>query len=289
MKRVVFALSIVFALFSGCEETPPFIDFTDPGDQDTGYISDTVPSAQHKMVLIEDITGVRCVNCPAAAVKIKEIITSKSEDSVIALALYPWPNNTNGNWTNTNPYVGFPKLANDTCSQIVESVGVPGGLPSGYVDRYDFPPQSSKPKDVVNWANLVNQRLRVTTPVNINLKKSVNGKKISIDVKLSYTKGVATSHKIALYLAEDSIVSRQKGQNGEMDGYVHNHAVRHTFDLAVGRPLKGSLFRGKTYDKHYEYELPANSPIRLDHCHVVCVVMVAGTDEVVNVRKIELH
>ena len=289
MKRLVLALSIVLALFPGCEETPPFIDFTDPGDSDTGYIADTIAGPQHKAVLIEDITGVRCVNCPNAAAKIREIVAAKSEDSVIAMALYPWPTNTNSNYGNTIPYPGFPKLANDTCSQIVESVGIPTGLPSGYVDRYNFPPIITKTKDVVSWANLVNQRLKGNTPVNIYLKESVSGKKITLDVKIHYTQNVSGKHKFAVYLTEDSIVSKQKGNSGEMDGYVHNHALRHTFDLAVGRPLKGTLSRGKTYDKHYEYELPPGSPIRLKHCHVVCVVMVAETDEVLNVRKIALH
>ncbi len=291
MKHVFICLSLVLALFSGCEETPPFIDFTDTGDSDTGTIADTIPPAQHKAVLIEDITGVRCVNCPSAAQKIMDIITNKSEDSVIAIALYPWPYPGPSNFINTNPWEGFPKLADDTCSKIVESLGVPNGLPSGYVDRYAFPPSLERPNAFNSWASLVDKRLRLSTPVNITLEKSVAGKKISIDIKLHYTKFVSGKHKLALYLIEDNIISKQRTPPpvGDKDDYVHNHAFRFTFDLPAGRPLKGNLFPGKTYDRHYEYQLPVNSPIKIENCHVVCLVLDATTEEVVNVRKIELQ
>jgi hypothetical protein len=290
MKRVVICLGVVLALFAGCEEVPPFIDFSQPRKiTDTSYMVSPVPAAQHKAVLIEDITGVRCVNCPNAAAKIRDIISAKTEDSVIAIALYPWPTNTNSNFGNTAPYTGFPKLANDTSTQIVEGLGIPGALPSGYVDRHIFAPQTERPLNSVgSWASFVDQRLKLPTPVNIILNKTVSGRKIGIDVKLQYTKDVAGTHKFALYLVEDKIVSRQKGPSGEMDAYLHNHALRYTFDLALGRPLNATLVAGRVFEKHYEYEIPLG--YNIDNCHVICVILdSSNSDDVVNARKINLH
>jgi hypothetical protein len=288
MNRVLICLSLVLALFTGCEEVPPFIDFSSAAkSKDTSYIVTTVPDPQHKIVLIEDITGVRCVNCPTAAQKIRDIIAAKSEDSVIGMALYPWPTNTNSLFNNTAPYDGFPLLANEISSQMVESLGIPQGLPSGYVDRHIFSPQTVRYQAVGTWSTLVNQRLRLPTPVNITLQKSVVGKMISIDVKLQYTEAVSGNHKFALYLVEDAIVSKQASTTGTIDTYVHNHALRHTFTLAVGQPLTETLVPGRTFEKHYEYELPSVN--KMENCHVICVITSETTDEVINARKIALQ
>jgi len=290
MKRVFIYLSLVIALFPGCEEVPPFIDFSEPGKvTDTNYIVTPVPPPQNKIVLIEDITGVRCVNCPTAAAKIKEIINSKSEDSVIAIALYPWPVfGSNSLSNNTIPYDGFPKLASDTSSQIVESLGIPQGLPSAYVDRHIFAPQTSKPISSIGvMASLVDQRVRLTTPVNIVLKKAVAGRKITLDIKLQYTETVVGNHKYAIYLTEDNIISRQAFPTGVVDNYVHNHALKVSLDLPTGRPLTASLVPGRTFDKRYEYEVSPS--INLANCHIICVITDAATGDVVNVRKIALQ
>ena len=68
-------------MFSACEEVPPAIDFSEPvvPSKDSTYTVSTEPPAQHKAVLIEDITGVRCINCPDAALKAKDKINKKSE------------------------------------------------------------------------------------------------------------------------------------------------------------------------------------------------------------------
>lgn len=287
MKHIIWGLGISFILFSGCEEVPPFIDFSEPAkSSDTSYIVTPVPLAQHKIVLIEDITGVRCVNCPGAAIKIKEIIADKSEDSVISIALYPWPRNTNNLFTLTAPYDGFPIVASDISSQIVESLGIPPGMPNGYVDRYIFAPQTVRYNAVGNWSTLVDQRLKLNTPVNITLQKSISGRKINVDVKLQYTQSVPGTHKFALYMTEDNIVSKQATTAGTNDNYVHNHVLRHTFDLAVGKVLAATLVSGRTFDKHFEYEVPAD--FKIENCHIICVITDATTDEVINARKIEL-
>lgn len=287
MKRLIFGFCLTIILFSGCDEVPPFIDFSEPGKStDTSYIVTPSPPAQHKIVLIEDITGVRCVNCPSAAIKIKEIINNKTEDSVISIALYPWPGNTNNLYTLTAPYDGFPIVASDISSQIVESIGIPVGMPNGYVDRNIFAPQTVRYNPVGNWGNLVNMRLKLTTPVNISLKKSVSGKKIAVDVKLQYTESISGTHKFALYLIEDNIISKQATTSGTNDNYIHNHVLRHTFDLAVGKVLTATLVPGRTFEKHYEYE--ASPDYKIENCYVVCVILNTTTEEVINVRKIAL-
>jgi hypothetical protein len=284
MKKIVFLSAIVALLLSGCEETPPQIDFSIPiiPLKDSTYI-DPVPSPQHKMVMIEDITGVRCINCPDAALKAKDILAQKSSDSVVVMAIYPTEIMDNF----TRPYDGVPQLSNPIAKQIVEALGTPQGLPNGYVDRAKYSGKSDLVVNYSEWINYVNQRLRVKTPVNIDIKKEISNRNLKVEIKLQYNTNAVSgaNHKYAIYIIEDGIVSTQYTQSGNNPNYVHNHALRYAFGLTMGNPLTQTTVPGRTYVKQFEYEMPADYVI--NNCHVVCVVLDAD-QSVVNVREIDL-
>lgn len=267
-----------------CEEVPPFIDLNPTAkSKDTTYITADIPAAQHKAVLIEDITGVRCNNCPKAASRAKDIITSKTEDSVLLLALYTrhLPNFT-------LPYDGFLDLTTDFSYQLVDALGAPTGLPSGYVDRNISSGQTVRFQSYTTWANLVNERLKLSTPVNIALEKTISNRELNFKINLTYTKAPAYNNKFAVYLVEDGLLSKQAMPDGakEKDDYEHNHVLRHAFGLATGNPINESLVPGRVIIKEYNYTIPNNMDI--NKCHLMCVVTDAITNEVINVRQISL-
>lgn len=283
MKRLVLYSSILGLLFTACEEVPPFIDFSVPvKSKDTTYIAPAVPAAQHKAVLIEDITGVRCNNCPQAAQKVKDILTAKTEDSVVAIALY----SSDYNYNFTAPWPGFTVLNSSFSSQILSQLGAPQGLPSGYVDRFIFGSQSVRFNPYQSWDNLVNERLKQSTPVNIKLQKSVSGRKVTIKMILEYTETVSGTQKWSLFVTESDIVSKQTTLTATDDNYVHNHVLRAAIGNAVGNALNASLVPGRVFEKELEYELPAD--FNMSKCHIVCVVSDAATEAVVNVRQIDI-
>lgn len=283
MKLYVLTLiSLLFVL--SCEEIPPKIDFSEPYvTKDTTYVATTVPQAQHKAVLIEDLTGVRCVNCPQAAAKIKEIIDEKTEDSVVAIALY-----LNQLPTFTTPHPGYPLCNSEVATNIVDFYGVPSGLPSGYIDRHIFSPSTVRSNTVIaTWKGLVNQRLKETTPVNINLDATVSGRNVAVNLKFEYNKDVSSStHKYALYLIEDGIVGMQTGAPAPSDQYVHNHVLRYSFGNPTGIELDAPLVAGRTFEKLLDYTVPSEYDI--DNLHLVCIVSDAATGDVINVRAVHL-
>jgi hypothetical protein len=284
MKRFLIIISFVSVLLIACEEVPPFIDLNPTvKSKDTTYITADIPTAQHKAVLIEDITGVRCNNCPSAAISAKNILTSKTEDSVLLLAVYTrhMPNFT-------LPFDGFIDLTTDFSFQIVDALGVPTGLPSGYVDRHIFTGQSVRFQTYSRWANLVNERLKLNTPVNISLEKNISNRELNFIMNLTYTSAPNNNHKFSIYLTEDGILSKQAMPNGakEQDDYEHNHVLRHAFGLAAGNPINESLVAGRVIIKEYNYTIPTT--MNIDKCHLMCIVTDAVTNEVINVRQISL-
>jgi hypothetical protein len=284
MKSFFQVLTISLFVLVACKEIPPYIDYTVPApSKDTSYIATAVPAAQHKAVLIEDITGVRCNNCPQAAQQALAIQTAKTEDSVVVMALY----SADYNSFLTAPWGSpFPDLNAAYSSQLLSQLGSPLGLPSGFVDRAKNGSQTVKYTPYTSWSNYVNQRLKLSTPVNIELSKTLSGRNLALKMKLVYTSAVSVKHKYALYLTESGIVSKQATASTYDDNYVHNHVLRYAFGNAVGNDLNQTLVAGRTFEKIIDYTVPVDYDVT--KCHIVCVVIDDATDEVINVRELKL-
>ena len=101
-KYTLFLLSIVLFVTSCSEQIPPGIN--PPGGinpVNSSYIA-PVEAKQDKVVLIEELTGVACANCPKAADVIKDIEKNNPE-RIISVALHP----ASVGWT--DPHFGKSK------------------------------------------------------------------------------------------------------------------------------------------------------------------------------------
>jgi hypothetical protein len=118
-SRIVYTFFILFGLFMvACEETPPFIDYSRPIVllNDTTYLVTTIPASEDKRVLVEDLSGVRCVNCPDANATAKAIL-AKNPEKVVVLTLFPISLKIY-----TTPYEGEDTLANEDAENIMTQI-----------------------------------------------------------------------------------------------------------------------------------------------------------------------
>src|SRR6478735_751917 len=75
MKTILTAISCVLLLcVIACKEEPPYINYEPEYITfETTYVDVNVPVPQPREVLIEDISGVKCVNCPDAAEVVRDL------------------------------------------------------------------------------------------------------------------------------------------------------------------------------------------------------------------------
>jgi len=135
-KLTGFFFLAVLCLFS-CQEVPPFIDFSEPILllKDTTYVTKDIPSNAIKNVLIEDISGVKCNNCPKAA-EIAHNIQSKNEKGrVVVMTLH-----SKNFGIFTDPFADSQDTFNtDEATLIIDNLmGDITGLPAGAIDRRVF-------------------------------------------------------------------------------------------------------------------------------------------------------
>ncbi|MCO6494528.1 MAG: Omp28-related outer membrane protein [Bacteroidetes bacterium] len=280
---LLFTASIFF--FSCKEEDHGILNTKDKpvALKDTSYISsDNIPSV-YKKILLEDITGVRCVNCPKAA---EESVRLKAKygDTIVPMAIYirslPF---------NSDPWAGYADLRTDVAEEVANAIGMPVGLPGGYVDRYKFGANAAL---VINqWENSYKQR-RGVSPVSIALSfENSSNNKIIIRTKLTYTEDKSNeSHKLALYIIEDGIVGKQS-TNGAgapyIENYEFNHVLRGSIGNALGSRLGEPLVKGRIFEKDFEFDW--NNEWIQNSCSLIAVVLDESDNSVVQVEEIPLH
>ncbi len=274
-------LFVALALwFVSCEEEPPPIKFTEKPLLDTIYVS-SVPNAQTKKVLLFDVTGVRCNNCPRAA-ELAKSIAADNPNRVEILALYPNAGSL------TFPWDGHDTLNTTDADQLIGTK--PSSLPKGMVDNIIY--NGSVLIDELAWGAAVNQQLQKTTPINIEIKTSwLNSEdKARLQVKAIANKATNLNTNWIFAVFEDDIIGKQSDSRlstGYDDFYKHNHVLRQVVGSPFGDPVfTGSTNAGLTREKHVF--IPRIKKWNADNLHIMVWVMDADTKEILHVESAKL-
>jgi hypothetical protein len=277
----LFVAAIV--LFASCDEEPPAIRSNEKPLLDTTYTS-APPSPQTKKVLLIDITGVRCSNCPRAAETAKSI-SSANLGRVEVLAIYPHI----GSGVLTNPWDGNDTLVIPEALDLL--VAKPTTLPRGMVDNIDY--NGNKIIDEINWSTAVAGQITKTTPVNIELTTQWLNSEDKARIQIKAIANQATNRKLSwvIGITEDKIVGKQSDSrlsNGVDEEYEFEHVLRQVVSSTSGDVIaeQGFASPGITREKHYF--IPRKSKWKKENLKCIVWVMDADTKEVLTVATAKL-
>ena len=277
----LFFGGIFFALsFISCEEEPPTgLKFKERPLLDTTYLS-SVPTAQSKQILLIDVTGVRCNNCPRAAVKAIEL-EAANPDKIQIMAIYPTYKPL------SNPWDGQDTLVTKDADDLVGTLGSVTNLPSGIIDNVSY--NGKYFIDENSWSIVVDQQKVKTTPMNIVLKSTwmPDEKKSRIEIKAIANTEIPSTTKLSWVIAiiEDDMVGWQSTPTGVDEAYNFKHVLRKLVTSSYGDPLTQGMPAGFTTEKHYYMPVaPKWNPAKLS-----CLVWVLNSDtkEVLQVNKVK--
>ena len=266
------------------EELPPVIMTEEEKPLlDTFYIG-SVPAASVKKVLLFDVTGVRCNNCPKAAVLAKNLATSNA-GRVEVVALYP-----KTPMSLTFPWAGYDTMSTIEAEQIATAMGGITSLPLGAVDQVAF--NGSKLLNTSDWGAAVTAQLAKTSPFNLSVKstwKSADGKS-RVEIKAVANTAIASNYKWVVAITENGVKSKQSDQDapgGMVDDYEHEHALRGVVGSTLGSDINSAaVSAGYVREKHF-YLVP-KAKWNASNCDVVVWVYNTDTKEVVQVEKVSL-
>jgi hypothetical protein len=293
-----FLVFITSALvFVACKEVPPPINYEASKQlRDTTYIASPA-TPQQKSVFLEDVSGVKCVNCPDAAVIAKSILdafpgrayTTVMHPAIPALSSFVDPITKAGH---ESKYDFRTKDAAD----ILQLTGIPGSLPQGMINRRLF--GSSRLIGRAEWYAKCEQELTTPTPVNIELENTFNeatGKGV-IKVILKYTQAVSQKHYLTVSLIEDSIIDVQEYQDPNTfevkfnSEYVHMHVLRDVITAATGDPITTdaavTIVPGRVFEKSYAYTMDVSDKIKVKPKHAKLLAFVHEDSQGITVQHV---
>ncbi|PCJ65941.1 MAG: hypothetical protein COA58_07625 [Bacteroidetes bacterium] len=275
MNKSLVVLFVVLSVVACTESNPPI----DCGDSDLVVLKDTcymqsesnIPDADYRGVLIEDLTGVRCVACPNAADAAASIKENATTNKVVVLGLYP-----NDPKSFTTPQKDFPDLRTDAAQLIGTNIfDFSNLLPAGGVNRKVFSGETSVNSGYATWANKANSFEGERSIVNIDLSKEfVDDSTLNIEGVFSFTNSSDYNPFVSIFILENGIKHPQYYSGGTDYDYIHKHVVRKAITPYNGSPLLNGdctlAERGTVVEKGWQIIIPSN--IILENASVVVLI-----------------
>ncbi len=269
--RYTILSALALILMVACEPMP----------ESERLIPNEMETSKGRSVLIEDYSGVGCVNCPIAAKKITEAAAPHG-DKVVIVALHG--SNTG---IGTQPKEDPKGLYSPEAATYLDRLQSGGSLPVATFNRRSLASSGGKTysDSYTQWPAEMQAIRELPQLYKIDLQVSESGRKIATQCTATALDPAAQASAPELYLQlwliEDDIVAPQHFRKGLDEAYQHNHIFRQTLNSIDGEPYE----LGKSYNQTSTIEREVINP---DHCSVVAILYDHKTGEVYEVAKADL-
>lgn len=227
-----------------------------------------------RTVLLEDFTGVECVNCPKAAEAIHEM-QATFKKNLVAVGLHGHKGFTPEN---------SPLFSTDA-AEYYKRFADGAGLPTGIINRTKFPAEQTLAIAAYSsWAGFVNGILN-TKPQIFAIEASATSDGISeisatVSVKAVATENLPTNLKLQVWVIENGITGVAQSGTPNKLKYEHNHVLRGALNGTWGESLE--------LNKSYSYKKSLDKIKRAKNCRLVSFVYDTDTMEVYEANEVEI-
>ncbi|MFN8277773.1 MAG: Omp28-related outer membrane protein [Chitinophagales bacterium] len=269
-------LSIVAALMFLCsckEVIPDFPAPIVPQAGDTTYIESPVATAEAKNVVIEEFTGVNCVNCPQGAQNIRAI-EDAHPGRIVAIGMH-------SRFLSEPFSFSTQDLRTAEAEQLSQLFVDPGFKPAATIDRFVY--DGSNPSlqyDRLSWAGYVNQRLAIAAPANVAIRNSFNTgtRELTATIEVHFTQAITGKTRLTVVLTEDSINTAQLDAGNVIDTiYYHRHVQRQFLTPYDGLDLGTDAEPGRVYRRNFKVTIPV-APVTWEPEHLYVAAYVHRAD-----------
>ncbi len=205
-----------------------------------------------KVVLIEELTGVSCPNCPAGSSELQNIITD-FEGLVVGVGIH-------GDFL-TEPVEGHSiyDFRTNVASELESHFAPFLGKPAAVINRVQFPTEDFLGIDNIDlWQQYVlaefNKSSQITFEYNIDYDPATRTVTLGLDI--FPVVDLPGQYALSLMVTEGHIIDAQKNVSEIIDDYEHEHVLRDMMTATLGDPIGSNLEQGKAVSKTYTYTIP---------------------------------
>lgn len=218
LKKTIFLIPLVSLLLASCDDIKE--------DERFVTVEQVTPK---RAVLLEEFTGQRCRNCPAA----HQIIAQLKEqygDAFIPVSIHAGSNANAIPASNSSAIddQGLKQDEGDVYAQMWDFSTYPQGVfnrTSGVLDRF-------------SWAEQIVIELQKEAPLNFELSAVYDKVSNSVNVSTTIEPYQSLSGNLQLWLVESKIISPQQNGSKKEYEYEHNHVFRTSINGTQGEPIQ---------------------------------------------------
>lgn len=252
MKKHIILASLItgFLYLSGCEEK-----------------TITIPelSVGNRNVLVEELTGVRCQNCPDGAALLANLSNQFGNNLIVvsihAAGFYsvPYPEN-------------MYDFRTASGTELADFIGTAQGFPAAAINRKLVPPETELYLPPTYWTGLIAEELKSEPQIGIFIESDFDpaSRKLDVDVNLAAKSVLNGEHRLTVLITQDSIQDLQLVGPTKVYDYYHRHVFRTTLTQSTGNVIAEALNPDVVVHKLFSITLPPEWEAK--HCNVVAYV-----------------
>lgn len=269
MKKHILLFAAAIFLLSACEEIEPKVTGSMGGEVIESPVED-----QQRQVIIEEFTGVRCVQCPAGSAFIQDLLGQHGE-RLVAVSIHA------GDFS--NPYSGNQyDFRTDEGDQLISYLDEPFGFPSAVVNRKLYDGQFDLQLGQGDWAGYIASELAIAPKVRINIEPEFDAgsRELKVDVSLYVDEAITDPDvRLSIMITEGDIQDWQltpASSTPQVD-YNHQHVLRGMLTNYDGDAITESLSAGAIIEQSFTFTMP--DEWKEEHCEIVAVVSLNGASK----------
>jgi thiol-disulfide isomerase/thioredoxin len=257
MKVVGYFLFILLFGIIGCQEKEIVVPDLNVGS---------------RVVLAEELTGVRCPNCPEGSAELVALQKVYGENLVVvsihAAGFYSVPYD--------NPPANAYDFRFAEAEEMAAYIGTAAGFPTAAINRSQVPPSDELYLFRPAWAGVIAQQAAQPPDIGVFLVSTFDpvSRRLDLNVNLIPERDLTGEYRLTVAITQDSMVDVQVSGLARIPDYVHRHVLRDIVTAPTGDVIEESLSSSATVSRHYSLTLPAS--LDVDHCAVVAFVHKGG-------------
>jgi len=247
MRNILYFIFIAFLFTTACSENMPLIDCLSC-DTETG----PPVEPEDRKVVIEEFTGVRCVNCPAGSAEIQNLLSVYGE-RLIAISIHA------GFYANPYPESQYD-FSTPEGDNLETFLGIPIGYPTSVIDRKQFSGESDlQLEGTSSWGGYIAQELDSDVKMTCGIENqwNANERKLSVSVTGGAIEAIDEEIRLTVFIVESGIKDTQLTPSGKVDDYNHKHVLRKAITAYNGDVVVSSLAVGEFINEDFTYSFPA--------------------------------
>jgi len=234
------------------------------------------PIDSGKVVYVEELTGVRCPNCPTGSARL-ESIRSLYPENVVIVGIHG---------------IDLAKpldeskydFRNEDAASLEVFLKPWLGKPSAYFNRERFEEleaieQWGHPGSG-GWITFVERELEKPQVMEVTIVKEYDPvtRILEVEVVVLPLEDLSGEFKLSIMLTEGGIIDAQDDQNAIIEDYEHNHVLRDVITNFNGDAFDNQLTKGQAKTKSYTYSIPDDGTGLWNPDHIEIVAFIANTE-----------